>query len=102
MWHKKYGLLVFRDTMTRYRFKALTQFIRFDDKFTRSARRADGKLAPIRKVFEEMNKLFPRYYTPHEYPTADEQLVPFRGSSPFKQYSSSKPDRYGKDFFLDM
>ena len=99
MWHKKYGSPIFRATMPEYRFYALSRFIRFDDKSTRTARRAEDKLAPIREIFDEINKLLLRYYTPHEYLTVDEQLVPFRGCCPFKQYLSSKPDKYGMKIF---
>ena len=99
LWHKKYGSPIFRATMTRHRFKALTQFIRFDDKSTRSARRAKDKLALIQEVFDEMNKLFLRNYTPHEYLTVEEQFVPLRDHCSFKQYSPSKPDKYGMKLF---
>ena len=99
LWNKKYGSAIFRATMPEYRFRALSRFIRFDDKSTRAIRRAEDKLAPIRQVFDEMNKLFLRYYTPHEYLTVDEQLVPFRGRCSFKQYLPSKPDKYGMKIF---
>ena len=99
MWHKKYGSPIFRATMPEYRFYALSRFIRFDDKSTCTARRAEDKLAPIREIFDEINKLLLKYYTPHEYLTVDEQLVPFWGRCPFKQYLPSKPDNYGMEIF---
>lgn len=34
-------------------------------------------------------------YTISEYSTIDEQLVPFRGKCPFRQYMPSKPAKYG-------
>ena len=65
--------------MPKCRFIALNRFMRFDNKETRTARRAANKLAPIRDLFNEINTLLFRYYTPSEYLTVDEELVPFRG-----------------------
>ena len=65
--------------MPKCRFIALTRFMRFDNKKTRTARRTADKLAPIRDLFNEINTLLLRYYTPIEYLTVDEQLVPFKG-----------------------
>ena len=65
--------------MPKYRFIALTRFMRFDNKETRTARRDADKLAPIWDLFNEINTLLLRYYTPSKYLTVDEQLVPFRG-----------------------
>ena len=87
--------------MPKCRFIALTRFMRFDNKETRTARRAADKLAPIRDLFNEINSFLLRYYTPSEYLTVDEQLVPFRGRCLFRQYTCipSKPDKYGMKIF---
>ena len=85
--------------MPKCRFIALTQFMRFDNKETRTARRAADKLAPIQDLFNKINTLLLRYYTPSEYLTVDEQLVPFKGRCPFRQYIPSKPDKYGMKIF---
>lgn len=50
------GLPLFRATMSCDRFKRILRFIRFDDKNTRTARRARDKLAPARDIFELINK----------------------------------------------
>ena len=63
LWDKKYGLQLFRAKMPQYRLIALTRFMHFDDKDTKTARRANDKLAPIRDLFNEINKLLLRYYT---------------------------------------
>ena len=101
LWDKKYGPPIFRATMPKCRFIALTRFMRFDNKETRTARRAADKLAPIRDLFNEINSFLLRYYTPSEYLTVDEQLVPFRGRCLFRQYTCipSKPDKYGMKIF---
>ena len=99
LWDKKYGPPIFRATMPKCCFIALTRFMRFDNKKTRTARRAADKLAPIRNLFNEINTLLIRYYTSSEYLTVDEQLVPFKGRCPFPQYIPSKPDKYGMKIF---
>ena len=96
---KKYGPPIFIATMPQYRFIALTRFMRFDDKGTRTVRHANDKLAPIRDLFNEVNKLLLRYYTPSEYLTVDEQLVPFQDCCTFRQYIPSKPDKYDMKIF---
>lgn len=93
------GMPIFRATMSRDRFKSILRFIRFDDKDTRSIRRTHDKLAPIRDVFELINKNLRKHYAPGKNMTVDEQLIPFRGRCSFKQYLPSKPDKYGMKVF---
>lgn len=93
------GQPIIRATISLKRFKQLLRCIRFDDKTTRTARRAKDKLAPIRDVFEMVNSNLKKMYSPSEYLTVDEQLVPFRGRCSFKQYLPSKPDKYGLKIF---
>ncbi|XP_046681468.1 uncharacterized protein LOC124368236 [Homalodisca vitripennis] len=69
--------------------------IRFDDKGTRNARKKIDNLASIRKVFESFVSSCNSSYTPGEYLTIDEKLEGFRGRCMFRQYISSKPDKYG-------
>ncbi|XP_042164312.1 uncharacterized protein LOC112226371, partial [Oncorhynchus tshawytscha] len=49
---------------------------------------------PVREVWEKWRERLPYLYNPGPV-TVDEQLVPFRGRSPFWQYMSSKPAKYG-------
>jgi hypothetical protein len=95
LWEKLYGPPIFRATMGIKRFKFFLRFLRFDDKGTRAERRRNDKLAPIRDVWDEINNNLKKYYVPGENLTVDEQLVPFRGRCPFRQYIPSKPDKYG-------
>lgn len=95
LWSKKYGSPIFRATMSLCRFKFLLRFIRFDDKTTRSVRRTTDKLAPIRDIFEECNKMWSKYYIPGSFLTVDEQMVGWRGRCPFMQFMPKKPDKYG-------
>lgn len=81
------------------RFKSILRFIRFDDKSKRSDRRKTDKLAPIRDLFNMIDLNLSRMYSPGPSLTIDEQLVPYRGRCPFKQYIPSKPDKYGMKLF---
>ncbi|XP_037042530.1 piggyBac transposable element-derived protein 4-like [Bradysia coprophila] len=99
LWSVKYGSPIFRATMSLVRFKLLLRFIRFDDKATRSIRRATDKLAPIRDIFEECNKMFAKFYIPGHFLTVDEQMIGWRGRCPFMQFMPKKPDKYGMKMF---
>ena len=57
----KYGAPIFRATMAMNRFKALSRFLLFDIKDTREARKETDKLAPIRDIFDKINRLLLRY-----------------------------------------
>ncbi|XP_031639228.1 piggyBac transposable element-derived protein 4-like isoform X2 [Contarinia nasturtii] len=93
------GMPLFRATLCLTRFMELLRFLRFDDKDTRSERRKQDKLAPIRDLFDMVVKNLGKMYSPGENVTIDEQLVPFRGRCSFKQYIPSKPDKYGLKIF---
>ena len=96
LWNSKYGPSIFRATMSKNRFKELLLFLRFDDKSTRSERRKNDKLAPIRDVREAVCNNLTKHHILGSNITVDEQLVPFRGRCRFHQYMASKPDKYGK------
>ena len=85
--------------MPRNRFKELMRMLRFDDKSTRSERKAKDKLAAFREIWDEFLVSLRRYYIPGKNLTVDEQLMPFRGRCSFIQYLPSKPDRYGIKLF---
>ncbi|KAK3701972.1 hypothetical protein RRG08_017862 [Elysia crispata] len=77
------------------RFSNLLNHLRFDDKSTRSVRRARDVFAPIRDLWDTFHRNLAKFYVPGENITVDEQLVPFRGRCSFIQYIPSKPDKYG-------
>jgi hypothetical protein len=91
---------IFKAVMPRDRFKLILACIRFDDMSTRAERRSTYKFAPLRDVWEEVVNNCRYNYNPTEYLTIDEQLLSFRGRSPFKQYMPSKPCKYGNKFWL--
>jgi len=94
-WDPIFGNPIFRASMGKNRFAAIQRFLRFDDKTTRSLRKSNDKLAPIRELWEDINRKLRKFYLPGENLTIDEQLIPFRGRVSFKQYLPSKPDKYG-------
>lgn len=94
MW-KSTSYPLYRATMGLKRFRAISQFIRFDDANTRQARSQEDKAAPIRDIWAMLNANLSKIYKPTENLTIDEQLYPFRGHTKFTQYIPSKPAKYG-------
>lgn len=93
LWNIRKGRPIFSACMSLDRFKTINRCIRFDDKEERQ--RGRDKLAPIRNVFEKWVAGVKKMYIPGDFLTVDEQLLPFRGRSPFTQYIPSKPAKYG-------
>ncbi|XP_060792618.1 piggyBac transposable element-derived protein 4-like [Neoarius graeffei] len=95
LWHEETGRELFRSIMPLKTFKMLSRIIRFDDREDRPARRQRDKLAAIRTVWDKWVARLPLLYNPGPNVTVDEQLMPFRGRCPFRQYIPSKPAKYG-------
>ncbi|XP_014912949.1 piggyBac transposable element-derived protein 4-like [Poecilia latipinna] len=95
LWDAESGRPIFRATMALSLFRIYSKLIQFDDRETRPARRVKDKLAPIREVWDKWVERLPYLYNPGPDVTVDEQLVPFRGCCPFRQYIPSKPAKYG-------
>ncbi|XP_030757812.1 piggyBac transposable element-derived protein 1-like [Sitophilus oryzae] len=81
------------------RFYLLLQALRFDNISTRAERKKIDKLAPIRDIFEKFQERCQACYTPSENCTIDEMLEGVRGRCSFRQYISSKPNKYGIKIF---
>ncbi len=95
LWSSTSGRPIFCAPMPLNHLKDLLHFLRFDNKATRPERRATDKLAAFQDVWEMFLVSLSRYYIPGQDMTVDEQLVPFRGRCPFRQYIPSKPAKYG-------
>ncbi|XP_042156473.1 uncharacterized protein LOC121839945 [Oncorhynchus tshawytscha] len=95
LWDAESGRTVFRATMSLKVFHRYSRLLRFDDRQSRPARLATDKLAAIREVWDLWEARLPALYNPGPDVTVDEQLVPFRGRCPFRQYIPSKPAKYG-------
>ena len=94
------GRPVFKATMSVNRFEAILCHLRFDNSDTRAERKANDKFAPFREVWNVFVELCRNNYTPSAEVCIDEQLIPFRGRCPFRQYLPAKPDKYGMKLFL--
>ncbi|XP_062414083.1 piggyBac transposable element-derived protein 4-like isoform X2 [Pungitius pungitius] len=95
LWDAESGRAIFRATMPLKDFHAYSTLLRFDNRETRRERRASDKLAAVRDVWDAWVLRLPLLYNPGPEVTVDEQLVPFRGRCPFRQYMPSKPAKYG-------
>ena len=80
--------------MSKNRFTDLSQYLRFDDKQTRSYRRSKDKLAPIIEIFDIIMKNLKKSYKPGYNLTIDEQLLPL----PYYRITV-KPDKFGMEIW---
>jgi hypothetical protein len=85
----------FNATMSVKRYEILTSCLRFDDKDTRDERKREDKSCHISEIFTQFISNSQNNYSPTEYVTVDEMLVPFRGRCSFKVYMPNKPHKYG-------
>lgn len=95
LWDDHHGRPIFAATMSLKQFKMIHRCLRFDDKGDRTERRSRDKLAAVREVFDKWVYRLKMLYNPGHCVTVDEQLIPFRGRCPFRQYIPNKPYRYG-------
>ena len=97
---KDYGRDIFRNTMTRTRFKQIMRFIRFDDKTSRTQRRQNDKFCLIREVWDRFVVNCRQSYHPTALLTVDEQLFATKCRCPFTQYMPSKPGKFVIKFWV--
>jgi len=69
--------------------------LRFDDKATRTDRRLEDKIAAFREIWDMFFGLGKSLYLVGSALCIDEQLLPFRGRSGFRQHMPKKPSKYG-------
>ena len=83
-------------TMSRERFKILCRYITFDNIETREERcQNDPKLFKFREVLNNVKNKIVTSYEASAHTCVDENLYPFRGRCPFRQYMPMKPAKYG-------
>ena len=95
LWSNVEGRPIFTATMSRNRFKDILSYMRFDNRETRSERKATDKVAAFSDVWQMFQVQLPKMYIPGPNLCVDEQLVAYRGRCPFRQYIPSKPSKYG-------
>ncbi|XP_045496255.1 piggyBac transposable element-derived protein 4 isoform X1 [Colias croceus] len=88
------GVEVFRSTMSMQRFYFLHSCLRFGDSSPEKGKKIDN-LTPIRCIFEEFVSNCINNYSPSEYLTIGEKLVPFRGKCLFRQFIPTNQGNYG-------
>ncbi|KAF2888210.1 hypothetical protein ILUMI_17964 [Ignelater luminosus] len=84
--------------MSQQRFRFLLRCLRFDIN-TYQERREVDRLAPIRKLFKNLDSNCRRWYIVGKCLTIDEMLEVFRGRCGFRQFIKSKSVRYGIKIF---
>ena len=93
------GVSIGKACMSMNRSKRLVLCLRFDDKTTRTAKRAKDAFSPVTEMWDIFYTNLTKHYTPRALLQSDEQLFPFRGQCNFLQYLLSKPGRYSTRHF---
>ena len=86
-----HGRPVFPSTMSLNRFKLIRTVLRFDNVSTRQGRLTRDKLAAVRLLIDDFTTNSHKAMVPGESVTIDEQLYPYRGRYPYRQFMPSKP-----------
>ena len=89
------GHHIFGATMSAKRFGFINANITFDDPETRGERFKEDRFAAFRNLYEMFNERCLSTYQPDEFICIDETLYGCRNQISFKQYNSSKPEKYG-------
>ena len=90
---------IFSATFSVNRFEEIRRYMRFDNRATRDDRPEEGKLAPIKRIFDLFLSNAHRCYEPTYNLTLDEQLLGFYGRVGFGQFMPSKPAKQGMKIF---
>src|SRR5215469_7990135 len=80
--------------MSEERFNFLSYCLRFHYPDTRERRKEEDPFAAVRTIWDIFMGNCEKMYTPSEHLTIDEQLLEFRGRSPFRMYIPNKPAKY--------
>ena len=80
-------------TMGRIRFQQIFRFLHLADNSQQIPVDQPGhnKLFKNRHLLDVLSRKFQSIYTPTEYVTIDEAMIPFKGRLGFKQYLKDKP-----------
>lgn len=96
---KKFGLSVFKETMSRDKFKQIRRVLRFERNKIRWCEKED-EFCPIRYIFEQFTCNCMICYQPERKLTIDERLLPLKNRCSLIQFIPSKPDKYGIKLWL--
>jgi hypothetical protein len=96
LWNMRDGLSACLAALSYERFVQLKTCMRFDDPLRRDR---NNKLAPIEEITNLLNQKLQESYTPSAFVTVDEMLIEYHGRVPFKQYTPTKPGKFGIKVF---
>ena len=83
--------------MTANRFQKLTQYIHVADLASEPAKDAPDfdALYKLRPVIDHVSATFQEMYTPSEFVSVDEAMIPYTGRKKIKQFMNNKPVKKG-------
>ena len=83
--------------MSRIRFQQIFRYLHLADNAHQIPADQPGhdKLYKVRNLLDILSRQFQSNYTPTEYITIDEAMIPFKGRLGFKQYMKDKPTKWG-------
>lgn len=100
-WSQEWGMIFFRSTMPRDRFREIMRYLRFDKKQDQFfARLRDDKFAPMSDVWAGFVKNSIACYQPGSNITVDEQLFPTNAKCSFTQCMTGKKKNIGMKFWI--
>ena len=87
--------------MSRIRFQQIFCYLHLADNAHQIPADQPGhdKLYKVRNLLDILSRQFQSNYTPTEYITIDEAMIPFKGRLGFKQYMKDKPTKWGIKVF---
>jgi hypothetical protein len=100
LWNNTWGPPIFRETMSRNRFRDIMKNLRFDLKSTRTQRLETDKFAMFSDIWNKFIENCALSYKPGENLVVDEQLFPCKARCKFIQYMPNKPDKFGIKFWM--
>lgn len=100
LWSDKYGIPIFKDSMTRDAFEQILRYMRFEQRSERKERLKQDKFALASEVWNDFIDNCRKNYVPECNLSIDEQLFPTKARCRFTQYMGQKPDKFGIKFWL--
>jgi hypothetical protein len=92
-WSQTFGHPFITTLFSRDRFKQLLRFFSVVAPDPAAAER--DPLPFVRPLAEKLNQSFAAHFTPTQHLALDEAMAAFKGRSPIKQYSPTKPHKWG-------
>ena len=89
---------VFPNTMSRTRFEMIKRFLHFADNNTIDV--SSNRFAKVQPLFDITNRNLKQFGIFTEFLSIDEQMVPYRGRHPCRQFIKNKPTRFGYKLWL--